>query len=280
VNPRDLQVFRASSDHVLLDQVVRCRTCSLIYVNPQLRPEHILASYVEAEDSTFVAQNDARIAAFRRVLRTILRRQRISGKGKRVLDVGCAGGAFLVAARELGFAGVGIVPNRWLAAWGRRTYGLDIREGALAPGTFRPQSFDVITLWDVLEHLAHPHETLSEIRRLLRADGILVVNYPDVASSAARVLGTRWPFWLSVHLLYYTPKTITAQLERAGFSALWRQPFWMTLPCGYIARRAAPYSPRLAALPRLVDRMRLARVSIRYNMGQTLVVARVRPLTE
>jgi SAM-dependent methyltransferase len=278
VDPEELkQIFHASSDHVLLDQVVQCRACSLVYVNPQIRPDLILSGYAEAEDPLFVAQNDARILAFEKTLRTILRRQGLSGQGKRMLDVGCASGACLVAARQLGFDVVGVEPSVWMAAFGRRTFGLDIRDGILEPGMFPPASFDVVTLWDVLEHIPRPHETLLLIRSLLKPGGLLVVNYPDIASIVARLLGRRWPFWLSVHLLYYTPKTIAAQLERAGFSPLWRAPFWMILPLGYVARRAAPYSALLKGLPVVADALRLSRLPIRYNMGQTLVVSRVAP---
>lgn len=274
------RMFRASSDHLLLDQLAQCRSCSLIYLNPRPRSEIILSGYSEAEDPLFTDQNDARITAFRRTLRKVVRRLGMETRGKRLLDVGCAGGAFLVAAREHGFDTVGIEPSRWMAAFGRKRYGLDIRDGILEAGLFPRASFDVVTLWDVIEHLPHPHETLSLARTLLKPDGLLLVNYPDPSSVAARILGWRWPFWLSVHLLYYTPKTMDAQLRRAGFSPLWRQPFWMTLSLGYIAQRAAPYSPLLARLPQLVRSLRLGSIVTPYNAGQTLVVSNISKLPE
>jgi len=268
------KMFRASSDHVLLDQVVRCRSCTLVYVNPRIRKDLILSGYSDAEDPVFAAQNDSRVAAFRRTLQGVVRRLRIDPAGKRVLDVGCAGGAFLVAARDTGFEPHGVEPNRWMAAFGRRTYNLDIQDGILEAGMFPEQNFDVVTLWDVIEHLPNPHETLTLIRGLLKPDGLLLVNYPDIASIAARALGSRWPFWLSVHLLYYTPATMSRQLERAGFSPLWRQSFWMTLPLGYVCQRAAPYSKLLAPLPALAHFLRVDALPLSYNMGQSLFVSR------
>jgi SAM-dependent methyltransferase len=269
------KMFRASSDHVLLDQVVRCRSCTMVYINPRIRRDLILSGYSDAVDPVFAAQNDSRVAAFRRTLRGVVRRSGIEPRGKSVLDVGCAGGAFLVAAREVGFDPHGVEPSRWMAAFGRRTYDLDIRDGILEAGMFPEQSFDVVTLWDVIEHLPNPHETLTLIRGLLKPDGLLLVNYPDIASIAARALGSRWPFWLSVHLLYYTPATMSRQLERAGFSPLWRQAFWMTLPLGYVRERAAPYSKLLAPLPALARFFRVDRLPLSYNMGQTLFVSKV-----
>src|SRR5665213_3831892 len=125
------QIFRAASDQVLWDQVVRCGACDLVYVNPRPRADLIFEGYAEAEDPVFAAQNEARIRGFRKTLEGVVMRLQLSPAGKRVLDVGCAGGAFLVAAREMGFAVTGIEPARWMAAYGRDHYRLDIREGVL-----------------------------------------------------------------------------------------------------------------------------------------------------
>src|SRR5581483_8869919 len=252
------------------------RQCEMTYVTPRLRPDLILSGYSDAEDPLFAQQNDWRIAAFRKTLRKVLRRLEMDPKKKRILDVGCAGGAFLVAARDFGFDVAGVEPSRWMAAFGRKRYGLDIRDGILTPGMFPPASFDVITLWDVIEHVPDPAQALAVIHDLLKPGGYLFVNYPDIASIAARLLGKRWPFWLSVHLLYYTPKTITRQLEQAGFSPLWRQPFWAILPLGYVAQRAAPYGRLFAPLPKMIRAVGLQEFPLQYNIGQTLVVSQIR----
>jgi len=268
------QIFRASSDQVLWDQVVRCRACDLVYVNPRLRADLILEGYAEAEDPVFAAQNEARMRGFRKTLEGVVKRLGISPEGKRVLDVGCAGGAFLVAARELGFTVTGIEPARWMAAFGREKYQLDIRDGILEIGMFEPGSFDFITLWDVIEHLLQPRETLNIVRSLLKPDGVLLVNYPDIGTLAARTLGRRWPFWLSVHLIYYTPKTMTEQLRRAGFSPLWFESFWPVLPLRYVAQRAAAYGRPLELLRRTIQALGIGKWWITYNIGQTLAVAK------
>ena len=269
------EIYYASSDHAPLDQVARCRSCSMVYLNPRPVPALVLSGYAEAEDPLFVAQNEARIRAFEKTLGSLLRRLKLDGRWRRLLDVGCAGGAFLVAARRYGFETVGLEPSRWLASYARNRYQLDICDGVLEAGMFDPCSFDVVTLWDVMEHLTNPHETLALAASLLQPGGLLLVNYPDIGSLAARLLGQRWPFWLGVHLLYYTRATIARQLGRAGFRVLDYRPFWPALPLGYAAQRAAPYFPAMGKVADLLEDLGLARMRLTYNMGQTLVVARL-----
>jgi 2-polyprenyl-3-methyl-5-hydroxy-6-metoxy-1,4-benzoquinol methylase len=267
--------YSASSSHRLLDQVVRCRRCSMHYVNPRPAAELVIDSYAAAEDPTFVAQNPGRIRSFRKILAGVLKRYgRKDASGLRFLDIGCAGGASLVAAKSLGFDPVGVEPSRWMADFGRRTYGVHIVDGILEPGMFPAASFDFITLWDVLEHVPEPGALLRLIRDLLRPEGTFVLSYPDFQSMAGRVLGDRWPFWLSVHLLYYDRKTITRQLSDCGFVVDHMDPYWMTLELGYVIERARPYLPVVGALGKAVGALGLSHLPFTYNVGQTVVIAR------
>src|SRR6266446_3221624 len=164
--------FRASSDHGLLDQLVRCDSCSLTYINPRVSEAILLRGYCEAVDPDFVAQNPERVKTFTRMIRRILRRLKVpANSGLRILDVGCAGGAFLVAARNSGLQPVGIEPSHWLAEYGRKTYGLEVHQGILKPASFPDASFDLVSLWDVIEHVTEPASLLGTIHRVLKPDG-------------------------------------------------------------------------------------------------------------
>jgi 2-polyprenyl-3-methyl-5-hydroxy-6-metoxy-1,4-benzoquinol methylase len=269
-----LNIYRASSDHQLLDQMVRCRECSMVYLSPRPRTDIIVDAYVAAEDPVFVAQNPERIRTFRTSLSSVTELTGIEPKGRMLLDVGCGGGAFPKAAHDAGFSVTGIEPSHWLAGYGRREYGLDIRQGLLVPGLFDDESFDVVSLWDVIEHLTDVPGVLETIRSLLKPGGILLVNYPDYGSWAARILGRKWPFLLSVHLLYYTPATMTLQLQRCGFEVVHMKSHWQSLKLGYVLRRASPYFPLLGKLAAPLTDLGLAERRVSYNMGQTLVIAR------
>jgi 2-polyprenyl-3-methyl-5-hydroxy-6-metoxy-1,4-benzoquinol methylase len=269
------QAFRASSDEKLMDQLVRCRDCELVYVNPRIDDALLLESYESAVDPAFIEQNRERIQTFSKLLKKTFPRVGYQmPPGARLLDVGCAGGAFLVAARDYGFTVTGVEPSRWLAESGRKQYGLDIRQGILTGGMFPDASFDVITLWDVIEHVAQPSDVLATIHRLLKPDGLLLVNYPDFGSWMAKLLGNRWPFLLSVHLLYYTRATITRQLQKAAFTPLRIQPHFQTLKLGYILKRMEPYAGMSRPIRSVVESVGMGNMPFTYNMGQTLVVAR------
>ena len=266
-------MFSASSDQGLLDQVVECK-CGMIYIAPRLDAELIESGYSSGEDPAFVAQNENRIRTFAGKIRSVLNRTGQNAKSRKMLDVGCAGGAFLVAARDAGFDVQGIEPSHWLGEYGRKSYGLNVRQGILMPGVFPDGTFDVVTVWDVIEHVPDPHSLLETVHAALKPEGYLWVSYPDAGSLAARILGWKWPFWLSVHLHYYRRDSMRRQLEGAGFEVLYMKPFWQELKLGYALQRAAAIFP-VAKIPgKLVSALGLGSVPLTYNMGQTLVIAK------
>lgn len=268
-------VYRSSSDHGLFEQVVRCNLCNLVYLNPRLNPEVIIESYAEGEDESFIAQDAMRIRTFEKSLRQLANKHKIPlSKKTKILDIGCAGGAFLKAAHNLGLTTKGIEPNKWLSEYARKHYGLDVQAGVLSDFRFEDNSFDVITLWDVIEHVPNPEFELREIHRILKPGGLLVINYPDHVSLPARLLGRKWPFWLSVHLTYYTPETIKKHLNKCEFSVESIGPHWQTLELGYVLFRMTPYVPFAKSIKSLVEKVGLGHMPLTYWMGQTKVVSR------
>jgi SAM-dependent methyltransferase len=161
-----------------------------------------------------------------------------------------------------------------MAGYGRRTYGVEIHDGILKPGMFPPASFDFITMWEVLEHVTDPGALLRLVHDLLKPDGTFVMSYPDFKGLMGRMLGDRWPFWLSVHLLYYDRTTIARQLAACGFQAESFAPYWPVLELGYILERAAVYFPPAQWLRGLVRAGGLDGKLVAYNLSQVVVVAR------
>jgi 2-polyprenyl-3-methyl-5-hydroxy-6-metoxy-1,4-benzoquinol methylase len=267
-----IQKFRASGDELLIDQLVRCRRCTFQYVNPRLRGDLIFSSYSDGDDPTYVSQIDARERTFAQSLGEI---ERAVGAPGRLLDIGTAAGAFVAAATARGWQAEGCEPNKWLAQWGAAHYGITIRQGSVFEQQYPERSFDVVTLWDVIEHTLNPREMLEHCHRLLKPGGVLVVNYPDIGSSIARVLGRRWLFLTSVHLFYFDRTTISRMLAATGFRVERVRPHWQRLELDYVLFRGAILSRRLSAASRWMVRLFGAgKLQVPYWLGQTFVIAR------
>ena len=265
--------YRSSSDDICRDQVVRCRDCELVYINPRPPLEQIQRGYAEAVDETYVSQAEGRLHAFRRLARQISRLK--DPAGGRLLDVGAAAGFFLLAAREQGWKVEGIELSSWLAAWAKDHFDLSIRETPLHEGQFPPDHFDVVTMFDVLEHVEDPTATVRVVRKVLKDDGLFALSYPDYGSIFARLLQRRWWFLLSVHLHYFTRQTIRRLLERNGFEVLSMQRLYPSLQLGYLFERLQVYSPPVGrSLGWVARALGLHDRSVPYYASQTLVFAR------
>jgi 2-polyprenyl-3-methyl-5-hydroxy-6-metoxy-1,4-benzoquinol methylase len=264
--------FRSSGDEIMVDQLVRCRQCGLQYLNPRLKTDVVIMGYSEGTDEAFVSQNAARERTFAKSLDLI---ERSVPQRGRLLDIGTAGGAFLKVAKERGWQVAGCEPNRWLAEWGSEHYGIPIQPGTIFDMSLPDGAFDVVTLWDVLEHTPDPKAVLRECRRVIKPNGLLIVNYPDINSLIARLMGRKWVFLLSVHLYYFTVETIHKMLAETGFELTRHKRHWQSLELGYILFRMKPYLPWLSDLGTKISRsLRIENTQIPYWMGQVLVLAR------
>lgn len=272
------QIYRSSSDTHLFEQVVRCNACSLVYLNPILDSKFIVDSYKDAIDDKFVTQNQYRIETFKRGFQEILVFLGIESNFSkmRTLDIGCAGGAFLKAVKDLGGNPVGVEPSKYLSDFARREYGVEVYSGILEEQDFGSGSFDIITMWDVVEHLTDPNQVFSDMRRIVKDQGYLVINYPDYSTLIAKIMGWKWPFWLSVHLTYFTPKTITRLIEANGFKVLRMKRHWQKLEFGYLLERAAYYFPIFKYVGSVARFFGLSHLPCYYYLGQIQVVAKVK----
>jgi SAM-dependent methyltransferase len=265
--------FRSSGDQPLKDPLVRCGSCGFQYVTPRLSPAIVMDGYVNAVDETFVSQARSRERTFARCLCKV---QKYWKKPPgHLLDVGTANGSFLKVAKDAGWQVAGCEPNRWMCKWSKDHYNIEVKQGTLFDGNYGDEVFDVVTLWDVLEHTPYPMETLNECRRVLRPGGLLIVNYPDVGSWIARAMGKKWVFLLSVHYFYFSRPTIQRALQKAGLEIAFIGPHFQSLEIDYILFRARPYARSLAIpLTRFVSIMRLNKLQIPYWIGQTIVIAK------
>lgn len=146
--------------------------------------------------------------------------------GRRFLEIGCAGGAFLNAAQKHGFLAQGVELSEDACRFAKETFGLQVFAGELADARFPDGSFDVIFMGDVIEHLPDPIATLREINRVLDKKGILVMALPSQTNSLfsrigfvaygmlGRVATVSLPPY---HLFEYRPRSLRFLLELCGF---------------------------------------------------------------
>ncbi len=134
-----------------------------------------------------------------------------------LLDVGAATGFFLDLAQNRGWRCVGVEPSAF-AVREAASKGLNVREGVIEELDAPDGSFDVVTMWDVVEHVRDPRAALGAAHRLLRPGGVLAINTPDSGSVLARVLGLRWHLVVPPeHLVLFHQKSLRLLLDEQHF---------------------------------------------------------------
>ena len=208
--------------------LVKCTTCGLVYQNPRPALVEMAAHYPpdyesyapepDAENSSWLLRQAIRYGVAKRC-RYVTRYKRAG----RLLDMGCATGIFLQGIRNCGnWEPYGVEINEH-AAHIAQEHGLDVRLGTLEQAGFADEFFDVVTLWDVLEHLHDPAGSLREIYRILKPDGLVVIRVPNASSWDSRLFGRYWAGLDSPrHLYVFTPVTLNALLAANRFRSIAR----------------------------------------------------------
>lgn len=137
--------------------------------------------------------------------------------GGRLLDIGCAFGEFLKLAQEKGYNVSGVEVSEPAAEYAKETLGLEVFNCELASANLGSKEYDIITMWDVIEHLDDPGATLSEVSRLLRPGGMVIISTGDSSSKWARLTGRYWHLLTPPqHLFFFNPVSLTKVLEMNG----------------------------------------------------------------
>ncbi len=217
---------------------VRCRRCGLIFLNPQPEERELALHYPPERyyafreiDETSVETHMRRFLYHlyfsqgdkRRLLRGLLQPVKVLSRstlvepGLKLLDVGCGSGQFVAEMLGFGMDAYGVDPNCSVRdapdALRPRIF-----PGNLPEAGFAPESFDVITMNHVVEHLPNPREVLAETFRILKKNGTFIIGVPNCRSFAFRLFGRNW-YQIDTprHLVVYSDKILAGMLRAAGF---------------------------------------------------------------
>jgi SAM-dependent methyltransferase len=193
--------------------LVRCATCSVVWLSNPPRPEEMHLHYTEAYDRliSLGAGNSPRRWEFRRKAIANLK------KAGTLLDLGCSSGSFLEYMRNEPWKLFGIEMSERTAKTAEVRSGGEIFVGSILDASFARESFDVITCFDVLEHLYEPRRVMAKVADWLKPGGIFYVLVPNVDSAEGRVFRSYWHgLELPRHLFHYSPRSLRYLAESAG----------------------------------------------------------------
>jgi 2-polyprenyl-3-methyl-5-hydroxy-6-metoxy-1,4-benzoquinol methylase len=248
-------------------RIVMCEDCAFVYQNPQPTHEALAKFYELDYRRLYSVQNDAPTHDFLRAQRErgadLLEFVAPFSVGRTVLDVGCGPGGVLLPFREAGFDCVGVEPGPY-ALWGSSHLELDIRRGLLEELDPAHLEADLILLSFVLEHVKRPGDLIRTARTFLSPDGFILVEVPNLLTVSA----PESVYFHVAHLNYFTPRTLTELLVKAGFSIV------RLRTKGYGIRAVARLAGALS-VPDPASSIRETPQSIQRFLGRYRVLSRI-----
>src|SRR5881296_4250818 len=200
-----------------------CDACHCLFLHPMPDSREIERFY--PADYWWNARRSGGLNKLESVYRKLALRDHIAFIGKAagdrgvdVLDVGCGSGTLLGLLKHRGFRGIGIDFSEEAAGLAEAENGVRVVVGSLERAAFPDQSFDIVTLFHVMEHVANPREVLAEVFRVLRSNGAVVLQVPSIDSWQFRLFGAKW-YGLDIprHVIDYSKHAIFKLLNDSGF---------------------------------------------------------------
>jgi 2-polyprenyl-3-methyl-5-hydroxy-6-metoxy-1,4-benzoquinol methylase len=258
-----------------------CKDCGVIFQFP--RPsEEAMIDYVNAEYQNgnygeYVTAQDMKFEHFR----WRMERMRPYLKGGRLLDVGCSCGYFLQVAASEGYdvEGLEFSPSAIVAA--NPVIRPRIRQKSvddLVRGD--PGRYDVVTAFDLIEHLDQPKDFLKTVCRLLSSEGRLALSTPNARHFLRFLMGSRWPMLQPMqHLTIFSQKALHRALEETGFEIILSESTHKIVSFTYLLNQIRELNPVLSNTLQSVGRLIPQTTMDKYrhvNIGELLVIAKKR----
>lgn len=214
-------------------RAVRCKACGHMYCSPRL--EDMYKHYKDVIDECYLLNEGLRVQTARYVVETI-RRFVPSG---RMLDVGCSTGDFLWAAKDH-YDVEGLELSQWATEVARKR-DLNIHVKKLEDMNESHGTYDVVTMWGVIEHLEHPKREMRHVNRLLNKGGVACFWTGDADSFYAKLMGRRWWYILGQHIQFFSWKSMDRLMEDSGFERVHKGIYPYVISCEYLAVSLSRY---------------------------------------
>ncbi len=251
-------------------RLVRCPDCDLLYANPAPEPDWLANAYRDAafdagEASAFAARSyAAALAVFAPHL----------PDREAALDIGAGDGAFVAELVRAGFSTVlGIEPSAAPVAQASADIRNCLRVGVFRGDEVEPESQSLVTCFQTLEHVDDPVGLFRSAYALLKPRAAFFAVAHDSRALSARLLGRRSPIYDLEHLQIFSPRSLRAALERAGFDRIEIRPFGNTYPLAYWTRLLPIPGAAKTTLARALTRTGLAQRPLSLRAGNQMAVA-------
>lgn len=208
---KDYRCHRSAVDFTL----VKCKKCDLIYLNPRPSRKEIGKFYPKDYYQSRSLLLEETLDKF--LLKNDIKNLKKYKKNGKILDLGCGAGKFISEVQNLGFETYGVDVSKDAYEIARKK-GIKVFHGELIEQKFPNNCFDAVTLWHSFEHLYNPDLTLREIARILKKDGILIMETPNIDSFSFDLF-KKYYFHLDLprHLYHWSIKTMEKILDKNGF---------------------------------------------------------------
>lgn len=261
-------VLGPSRTEVSPGRILMCMECRFGFRRTRPSDNQLGQRYEQLDSELYESESHGKSLSALRQLKIIERYAKPPG---RIFDIGCGSGVFLGTAVNAGWKGEGVEPSKPLVRKARQFLDSDtpVHWSTLQAAPIGGRDFDVVTLWDVLEHVTDPIGFLSQARSLLKPGGILFANVPDLDSFQARLLGSKWPLLLPEHLNYFTCRSLKMCGAAAGLHWIDSCRRSAAFSLGYIFRRLRQHGvPGSILACRLIDKVRIKNLTIRVSLGE------------
>ena len=225
-----------AKDHTVSGEIFpvwHCYNCSCRFT--QNVPEaSAIGKYYQS--SAYVSHSDTKQGLVNRLYHTVRnytlkakRRlvEKESGKKKAsMMDVGAGTGAFANEMHDAGWKVVALEPDKTAKENALKNYSLQLGDMS-SIFSYKPETFDAITMWHVLEHVHQLHEYIEAFSRILKKDGTLFIAVPNYTSYDAKKYDDLWAAYdVPRHLYHFSPKSLNALVKQHGFKIVDYKPMW------------------------------------------------------
>lgn len=232
-----------------------CHDCFFVFSNPSLSNEDAVLIYSAVTDEEYLEEAHQRAKSFH----TILNRIKKLTKSKRILDIGAAGGIFLHLAQQEAFQIQGIEPSHYFVEEAFRHYSISLFQGTLDNfiDSNKDKLFPIITLLDIIEHIAEPQEFFSKVHSLLEDDGLLVIVTPHIGSFFSRVMRGKWWHLRPGHLNFFSLSSLQYLLHKYNLQICKIKRYSWHFSLYYILSRLFPSLKQRPSLQKILKKVHL-----------------------